>query len=45
LRLTIGRMAHTLAFMHDTAALELARIAIVLVSALSLIAAGRALPF
>lgn len=38
-------MARALAFMHDTTALELARLAIVLVSALSLIAAGRALPF
>lgn len=38
-------MARAFAFMDDTTALELARFMIVLVSALSLIAAGRALPF
>jgi hypothetical protein len=38
-------MARATAFFHDTHALEFARIAIVLVSALSLIAAGQALPF
>lgn len=38
-------MAHARSFLPDATALEFARIAIVLVSALSLIAAGRALPF
>jgi hypothetical protein len=38
-------MASVFSRLHDTAALELARLAIVFGSALSLIAAGRALPF
>lgn len=38
-------MARSLAFLHEAYALEVARIAIVLGCALSLIAAGRALPF
>jgi hypothetical protein len=38
-------MTRLLSDLHDTYALEVARIVIVLGSALSLIAAGRALPF
>jgi hypothetical protein len=38
-------MARAFSFLHDAHAFEFARVAIVLTCALSLIAAGRALPF